>query len=197
MQGRRSDCLGDRDPSDPERRAAELAQRGRMILDVATADLEASEAALGAFHPTTWFFRNALDEAKRSWDRLRAQLGTRALERALERPPLAVLTLRGAGPAEAPPWLLIAIEGRTYRAEPIDGTPIAPVQWRLVRLRPPLEHGPYYACRLHDGTTQCDCAEWTYGEPGAEPSPPSCKHLAALAALGWLDRPRPGDWGEP
>ncbi len=32
-----------RDPSDPLRRAVELAQRGRMILDVATVDLEAAE----------------------------------------------------------------------------------------------------------------------------------------------------------
>src|SRR4051794_32115265 len=60
--------LRDRDPSDPLRRAVELAQRGRMILDVSAADLEAAEAALGPFHPTTWHFRNALEEARRSWD---------------------------------------------------------------------------------------------------------------------------------
>ncbi len=49
--------LCDRDPSDPARQAVELVQRGRMILDVAAADLEAAEAALGPFHPTAWHFR--------------------------------------------------------------------------------------------------------------------------------------------
>ena len=57
--------LHDRDPSDPVRRAVELAQRGRMILDVAAADLEAAEAAFGPFHATAWHFRNALNEARR------------------------------------------------------------------------------------------------------------------------------------
>ena len=42
--------LRDRDESDPERQAVELAQRGRMILDVSIADLEAAEAVHGAFH---------------------------------------------------------------------------------------------------------------------------------------------------
>ena len=46
-----------------------------MILDVATADLEAAEALLGPAHPTAWHFRQALDEARRSWDRLRAKFG--------------------------------------------------------------------------------------------------------------------------
>ena len=55
--------LCDRDPSDPVRQAVELAQRGRMILDVSALDLEVAEARLGAFHPTTWHFRNALNEA--------------------------------------------------------------------------------------------------------------------------------------
>src|SRR3954466_3546438 len=85
--------LRERDESDPERRAVELAQRGRIILDVSIADLEAAEAVHGAFHPIAWHFRNACNEARRSWDRLRAELGTRALEAALERPPLVVLPL--------------------------------------------------------------------------------------------------------
>lgn len=191
--------LRDRDPSDPGRRAVELAQRGRMILDVAKADLEASEAALGPFHPTTWHFRNALAEARKSWDRLRAEFGLRGLERALAEPPISVLRLRaGTGPA---PLLLIPIEGKTYRAEPVVGTPIAPVQWRLTRLDPPLEHGPYYACLLRDGSTQCDCAEWAYRPdgppPGVTTGPPPCKHLAALGALGWLDEGRRWEWHEP
>jgi hypothetical protein len=191
--------FADRDPSDPGRRAVELAQRGRMILDVAKVDLDASEAALGPFHPTTWHFRNALAEARKSWDRLRAEFGLKALERALDQLPLAVLRL-GAGAGSAP-LLLIPIEGKTYRAEPVAGTAIAPVQWRLTRLDPPLEHGPYYACLLRDGSTQCDCAEWTYRPDGPAPgvtgvttAGPSCKHLAALAALGWLDGSRRWEW---
>src|SRR5215208_1670876 len=99
---RKSPSLRDRDPSDPARRAVELAQRGRMILDVATADLEAAETTLGPFHPTSWHFRNALHEARRSWDRLRAEFGGSALEAALNQPPLAVLTLGGGGPGNPP-----------------------------------------------------------------------------------------------
>ena len=48
--------LSDRDESDPVRCAAELVQRGCLILDVSVVDLEASESALGPFHPTTWHF---------------------------------------------------------------------------------------------------------------------------------------------
>jgi hypothetical protein len=194
MEGPRPDdvppSLRLRDPSDPLRRAVELAQRGRMILDVAAVDLEASEAALGPFHPTTWHFRNTLAEAQKSWDRLRAEFGSRALDQALEQPPLAVLRLDGPGPGV----LLILIEKKTYRAEPIAGTGLAPVQWRLTRLDPPLEHGPYYACTLRDGTTHCDCAEWTYR---ATDPPSLCKHLAALDALGWLGPGRPWESLEP
>src|SRR5215467_14861188 len=82
-------ALRDRDESDPRRRAVELAQRGRMILDVTAADLEAAEAALGPFHPTAWHFRNEWNEARRAWERLRAEFGTKALESALSQPPLA------------------------------------------------------------------------------------------------------------
>src|SRR3954471_17746816 len=92
--------LRERDASDPARRAVELAQRGRMILDVSTADLEAAEAACGPFHPTAWHFRNALHEAMRSWDRLRAEFGGAALEAALAQPPLTILVLGGEGESE-------------------------------------------------------------------------------------------------
>ena len=176
----------ERDASDPARRAVELAQRGRMILDVAQADLEAAEAVLGASHPTSWHFRQGLDEARRSWDRLRAQFGGKALEAALAEPPVAVLNIaRPNASAKRGDVTLIPIAGRTFRVEAIRGTPLAPVQWRLTRLSPPLEHGPYYACRLGDGSTQCDCAEWFYRED-APTAPDFCKHLAALNALGWL-----------
>jgi hypothetical protein len=182
--------LRDRDESDPQRRAVELAQRGRMILDVSIADLEAAEAVHGAFHPITWHFRNACNEARRSWEQLRAELGTRTLEAALDHPPLVVLTL-GEG-AEGPERgsaraVLIVIGGRTYCTQRVAGTELAPVQWRLTRPHPPLKHGPYYACRLADGATQCDCAEWTYqiAENG-DSRKTHCKHIAALAALGWI-----------
>jgi hypothetical protein len=201
--------LCDRDVSDPARIAVALVQRGRMILDVSALDLEAAEAALGPFHPTTWHFRNVLNEARRSWDRLRAELGGAALEAALKEPPLTMLVLGGAGgagagaeavgegyrdcgraeprPASGPaaPVTLIPIGGQTYRVQRVEGTPLAPVQWRLTRLYPPLDDGPYFACRLHDGSTQCDCAEWNFQVAGAGHRD-FCKHLAALDALGWI-----------
>ena len=186
----RSRSMRDRDESDPQRRVVELAQRGRIILDVSIADLEAAEAVHGAFHPITWHFRNACNEARRSWERLRAELGTRTLEAALNQPPLVVLTLGedielpGHGSVRA---VLIVIVGRTYCTLRVPGTELAPVQWRLTRPHPPLEDGPYYACRLADGATQCDCAEWTYqiAENG-DSRKVHCKHIAALAALGWI-----------
>jgi len=184
--------LRDRDESDPERRAVELAQRGRIILDVSIADLEAAEAVHGAFHPIAWHFRNACNEARRSWERLRAELGTRTLEAALDRPPLVIMTLGedtdGGGPGPGlPRAVLIVIGGRTYCIQRVAGTELAPVQWRLTRPHPPLEDGPYYACRLANGTTQCDCAEWTYQIADlGDARNDHCKHLAALAALGWI-----------
>ncbi len=188
--------LRDRDESDPERRAVELAQRGRIILDVSIADLEVAEAVHGAFHPIAWHFRNACNEARRSWDRLRAELGTRTLEAALSHPPLVVMTLgedtgqnRGAADSaeERPRVRLLVIGGKTYCAQRVAGTALAPIQWRLTRPHPPLENGPYFACRLAGGATQCDCAEWTYQvaeNPEARAS--CCKHIAALASLGWI-----------
>jgi hypothetical protein len=192
--------LRDRDPSDPDRRAVELAQRGRMILDVCAADLETAEAVHGPFHPIAWHFRNALEEARRSWDRLRAEFGGRTLDAALAEPPLTILVLRGQEPGgrdtlgELPTGreprgsvLLVPIGGQTYRAERAEGTALAPRLWRLTRLHPPLENGPYYACRLQDGSTQCDCAEWTYQIAGTDRQGRAhCKHLAALAALDWI-----------
>jgi hypothetical protein len=196
--------LRDRDASDPARRAVELVQRGRMILDVSAADLEAAEAVYGPFHPTAWHFRNARDEARRSWDRLRAEFGGAAIDSALAEPPLTVLFLggeaepgrtgagvagAGAGVEPAPgrpaPLVLVPIGGRTYRVQRVEGTSLAPIQWRLTRLHPPLDDGPYYACRLHDGSTQCDCAQWTY-QVAETDGRSFCKHLAALDALGWI-----------
>jgi hypothetical protein len=174
------------DESNPDRCAVELVQRGRLIVDVSAADLEAAEAALGAFHPTTWYFRNTLNEARRSWERLRAELGSKALEAALKHPPLLMLSLGGPSDGLAGA-VLILIAGQTYRLQRVPGTQAAPVQWQLTRLRPPLENGPYFLCRLADGSMQCDCADWTYQVAQAsQPRRTHCKHLAALATMGCI-----------
>jgi hypothetical protein len=156
------------------------------MIDVSAADLEAAESTYGAFHPTTWYFRNSLNEARQSWEKLRAELGSKALDAALKLPPLVTLTL--AEPANGGPCaVLILINGQAYRLQRVAGTELAPIQWRLTRLNPPLDNGPYFVCRLADGSTQCDCADWTYQI--AQPDCPSrvhCKHLAALAAVGWI-----------
>ncbi len=155
-----------------------------MILEISLADLEAAEAAVGLFHPTAWHFRNARDEARRAWDRLRAQYGAGPLEVAQQELPLTYLTVDGrSGRA---PFVFIPIMGHTYRAERVEGTALAPIQWRLTRLHPPLEDGPYYVCRLRDGSSQCDCAEWTFEIAESATPHAVCKHLAALSALGWL-----------
>jgi hypothetical protein len=168
------------------RENAELAQRGRLILDLSSAGVETAEAALGEFHPTTWHLRNSLNDARRSWERLRAELGSKLLEAALSQPPLAILTLDEHSNG-SPCVVLVLIEGKTYRAQQVPGTELAPIQWRLTRLHPPLEDGPYYVCRLANRSTQCDCAEWTYriAETSTARSK-YCKHLAALVSLGWL-----------
>src|SRR3954452_20793034 len=119
-----SSRLGDREESDPAWRAVELAQRGRMILDVSAADLDAAEAAYGPFHPTASYFRSARDEGRRAWDRLRAQYGGATLEAALNEPPVTHLVLRegtGAGDGDGhdrgAAVILIPIGGRTYRVQ--------------------------------------------------------------------------------
>src|SRR4051812_4540380 len=104
----RSIPIRHRNDEDQAFKSVELAQRGRMVLDVATADLEAAESALGSFHETTWHFRNSLAEARKSWDRLRAEFGTAALEAALNEPPLTILVL---GDPEAPKAVLISVAG--------------------------------------------------------------------------------------
>lgn len=170
-------------PATAATQAIERIQRGRMILDVATVDLDVAEATLGPVHPTSWHFRQALADARKAWDRLRAEFGGAAMERALAGPPVAVLRLR-PGSRGRPALSLISIRGKSFGVEWIVGNELAPIQWRLARLNPPLEFGPYYACRLSDGSTQCDCAEWAYREEAPGDAP--CKHLAALLALGWI-----------
>src|SRR5262249_47476258 len=126
------------------------------------------------------------NEARRSWERLRAELGTATVEAALREPPLVVLNL-GQSAHASHQVVLVSIAGQTYRTEQVAGTAAAPTQWRLTRLLPPLDHGPYYVCRLADGLTQCDCADWTYQiAQSSNNRKTHCKHLAALYALGWI-----------
>ncbi len=163
--------------------AVERAQRGRLIVEVAAADLEYAEEHLGAFHPTTEHFRRSHAESLRGWERLRAELGSVALEWTIQQPPRAAIAIG----ADHAPIVLILIDGQAYRAERVAGPELAPLQWRLDRLRPALDFGPYYACRLADGSLQCDCAGWYYRDDEPDPIPePACKHLAGLRSLGWI-----------
>lgn len=168
---------------EPTAQAVALAQRGRMILDIAAADLEMAEKRLGAFHETTWFFREALNEARRAWDRLRADLGGALLDAAGRSLPREVLSVGDDGRGH-PRATFVPIFGKTYRAERVRGSPLAPVLWRLTALRDS-DDGPYYLSRLRDGSTRCDCAEWVYQVADVADAPP-CKHLEALGALGWI-----------
>lgn len=190
---------------DPGPRIVELVQRGRIALDVATADLDVAEGRLGVFHPTTLHFRRVAEEARRAWERLRATYGPRALARALEADPIALLTLDDGRDDGRAPWLLMVIGGRVHAARKLDPAEDAPVIWRLRRF-PDLDDDPLHVCRLADGSLQCDCAQWIYeladprggiegegegegpgGRPGTATAPPApCKHQAALRSLGWL-----------
>lgn len=89
--------------------------------------------------------------------------------------------------AGSPGVELVLIGGETYRTQRVPGTELAPIQWRLTRLNAKTNDGPYYLCRLADGSTQCDCADWIYriAETG-NTHKAHCKHLAALAALAWI-----------
>lgn len=171
-----------RDPLDPAFKSVEQVQRGRIVLDVAETDLAVAEARLGPFHETTWYFRQSLQEARRAWERLRSRYGTAALEAALAEPPVLVLPLVVP---DRPTIELLAIAGKTYRVERIVGTELAPRQFRLTRL-PLKEDEPYYVCRLRNGSTQCDCAEWTYRIAESDLPGARCKHIDALIALDWL-----------
>src|SRR5437763_1098578 len=73
-------------------------QRGRVTVGVTAADREAAEAAYGPCRATAWHFRNAWYEARKSWDRRRAEIGGATLDAALAEPPLLGLALGpGAG----------------------------------------------------------------------------------------------------
>jgi hypothetical protein len=178
------------DPDDPHFKSVELAQRARLTVDIATADLEVAESRLGPFHETTWHFRTALAEARHAWEHLRAAYGRQALEAALAEPPVVVMRLGpAASGSDQPAVLLIPIAGHTYRVEPLAGIDLAPRRVRLTPLHPGSAEpdlAPYYVCRLADHSTQCDCAAWVYRIAETSPPPSPCKHLAALIHLGWL-----------
>jgi len=185
------------DVDEPARRAVEVAQRGRILLDLATAELASAERRHGSFHEKTWARRRTLAEARGAWDRLRAEYGKTALEAALARPPVAVMTFGGScGPGVLPRAVLLVIGGSTFRAQKVPGSVVAPTIWRLDRVPPadpsaladdPFALDPYHAVRLGDGSTRCDCGEWVFSVDGVEGHPTGlCKHLSALRALGWV-----------
>ncbi len=170
-----------RDSETDGRRFIELVQRGKLILSVAEADLQASAALLGDQHATTWHFRLALEEGQKSWDQLTAEFGADAVNSALAQPPIATLEIGSRD--ERTHTVLIAIGGKAYRVERVEGSAPAPVQFRLTRL-PRGEHDPYYVCKLAEGSHQCDCADWFFRDDPK--SPPTCKHVKALISLGWI-----------
>lgn len=165
----------------------EEVQRARIALDVAATDLDAAESRLGVFHETTRYFREAKAIFQRDWDRLRAIHGTPNVHAALAASSEVIVLLERPNRG---PLRLIVIQGATYAAEPIEGTALAPILWRITRLPPTADHGSYYLARLNDATTRCDCAEWHYDVAELFEAPP-CKHLARLADLGWLGKIRP------
>jgi hypothetical protein len=185
-------------PNAATRQAIEIAQRGRILLDLATAELAAAERRFGPFGEKTWECRRTLAEARSAWDRLLAEYGGMALEAALGRPPVAVLTFGGScqGKNGLPQAVLLVIAGKTYRARKLPPAPMAPAIWRLDRIPPedpskladdPFALDPYHAVRMADGSTRCDCADWIFKIDGVEGHPTGlCKHLTALRSLGWV-----------
>lgn len=169
--------------STTEARLVEQIQRCRIWLDTGAAALELAERRLGPFHETTSRIRAALDDVRRAWARLRASAGTVALDSMLADRPRALVHLEAG--AAAPGLGLLVIAGHTYRAERVAGTRLAPVQWRLVRLAGEPRDEPFFVVRLSDGSTQCDCADWTFEVNQTDRIEP-CKHIAALRSLDWM-----------
>lgn len=168
----------------------ELVQRGRMIVELAAADLHAAEAAYGTAHEITWRFRNQLNEARVSWSHLCAELGPRAIERALSQPPASFLALEptrsGRGDVN-----LFCLEGTTFRATRSLNTARGATEWHLASLASSLAEGltrprvRFTVSRARDGSRCCDCAE-VRGAEGVTHDGSHCKHVRALLALGWI-----------
>lgn len=168
------------DCADLKLRAVEAIQRAKMVLDVSSLDLSASEERLGPFHPTTIHFREAWNEARRDWDVLRARLGRAVVDEALEEPTATALSLD----SPAGSVVLIAILGETYRVRRLPNSSEAPHLFRLDKWTV-VDDVPRFVARLADGSLVCDCAGWTFQDDPPRP----CKHLRALLAMGWVDDP--------
>jgi hypothetical protein len=175
-----SNCPPIQRREDTASKTVEWIQRGRLILEVAKADLDTAGHVHGSFHATTWFFRNSLAEARLAWERLRAEFGTAQVEAALKEPPATMLIL---GESTSRPITLILIASAAYRVERFNVTQWVPRSWRLTRQVGDSDQF-YDVCRLPDSTYQCECADWIYQD--AQAAPPSCKHIKALRSLGWL-----------
>jgi len=164
----------------------ELVQRGRMILDLAEADYEEVVGRRGHDREAAWQCRNTLTEASQSWQRLVEDLGMDTVQTALRQPSQSAIHLESVG-HKGQTISLILIGGSTYTVMREPGVELAPVQWRVARLKPNVEPDPYYVCRLANGTFQCDCAEWIYRIAETDRLRTThCKHSAALHALGWI-----------
>ncbi len=169
-----------------DRRVVELVQRGWMILEAATADVEVAESQPTPSEEMLWSCRSTLAEAVRAWEALKAELGPQTVRAALEAPTTSALELSPTG-SRGRSVALVLIGGFTYAAVRVPGVELAPIQWRIIRLRGHHEIDPYYVCRLADGAIQCDCAEWTYRIAETERHGKAhCKHSAALVELGWI-----------
>ncbi len=120
-------------------------------------------------------------EMEAAWENLREEVGDDAIEQALGFHPISFVTLD-----DSHTRCLVSVYGHTYLCEQAEGTALAQIQWRMGRVETAEGYtGPYFACRLADGTMQCDCADWTYRvalSPSATVA--HCKHLRALASLG-------------
>ncbi len=167
------------------RRVIERVQRLKIVLAVATVDLEVAIDRFGAFSEHTWSHRRLLADARRAWERVRADLGQVDLGRALARPPIVSLPIGG----DSARIRAISIGGQCYlvhRAVPVEYQLRSFCNLLAIETRPSARPSePYRVFRLRNGDTQCDCADW-YFRIAEQPRPGACKHIAALESLGWL-----------
>ena len=122
--------------------------------------------------------RQLTEEMAAIWTRLWNEFGGGIIQTALDCHPIATTTM-GNGTS------LFLIDGETYVFQRAHGARLAEMQWELAKLNDGAN--PYYACRLANGTLQCDCADWTYRVAESNGATCThCKHLRALASLGLI-----------
>lgn len=120
--------------------------------------------------------RKTTEEVATIWARLWSEFGEDVLQVALDCQPIKAVEMDSGA-------TLILIDGITYKCEHAHGTRLAEIQWRLTKL----DGDAYFACRLANGTLQCDCADWQFRVADATGAQVThCKHLRALASLGLI-----------